>query len=106
MTACNVIHYNCISTITWFCYVMNDILFCLYFYRCSCGHCTQMPTTKETVCCRDVTQVNCIRQEEEGDIGCIVDHPGFDAVCLNEHVLRAAYNCYRFQYGRLFNNQK
>lgn len=32
---------------------------------------------------------------------CIIDHEGFDSVCLNVWVLQAAYFAYRYHYGEV-----
>ena len=37
--------------------------------------------------------------ENETEIGCIVDHEGFEAVCLNLWVPQTAYFVYRQIYG-------
>jgi hypothetical protein len=49
------------------------------------------------VCCKEVEEVRVRMQEEEVDT-CATDHPGFEPVVLNQHVLRAAYWAYRQRY--------
>ena len=68
-------------------------------YRCLCGNCNCMPTRSECVCCRELMQTRNMSDEESA--GCIINHPGFEAVCLNPHVLRASYNAYRLHHGAL-----
>ena len=59
-----------------------------------------MPTEGECVCCREVQEVDEIRARGVLQPGpCITEHDGFDAICLNQHVLRVAYLQYRQQYG-------
>ena len=52
-----------------------------------------MPTAKECVCCCEIDQVNEKKQESlsSSEVMCIIDHEGFDSVCLNVWVLQAAY---------------
>lgn len=57
-----------------------------------------MPTPRECVCCNEIQKV-CDVRDEYPDKKCITDHPGFQTVCLNEHVLQVAYYQYRQQYG-------
>jgi hypothetical protein len=52
------------------------------------------------VCCKEVEEVRARLEEEEVDT-CITDHPGFEPVVLNPHVLRAAYWTYRQRYGNM-----
>ena len=68
------------------------------FCRCSCGECTPMPTERESLCCREIPEVE-NRREEMVDIPCITHHEGFQPVCLNVHVLLVAYLQFRQQFG-------
>lgn len=60
---------------------------------------------EECVCCREIDQVvhkNLEAVEVEGleqAPGCITDHPGFPAVCLNFWVLQTAWLQFKQQYG-------
>ena len=58
-----------------------------------------MPTNRECICCCEVESV--VQRKEEGasEIRCIIDHEGFESVCLNVWVLQAAYFTYRYHYG-------
>lgn len=58
-----------------------------------------MPTASECICCHEIDNVVQKIQESGKDINCIVDHDGFDPVCLNVWVLQAAYYSYRQRYG-------
>lgn len=57
-----------------------------------------MPSARECVCCHELEKVNIVRTESL-DANCIVDHPGFQPVCLDVNVLQVAYYQYRQQYG-------
>ena len=57
-----------------------------------------MPTELECVCCTEVEEVKAVC-ESTVSVPCIVEHEGFEAVCLNMWVLQAAYFTYRQQYG-------
>lgn len=74
-----------------------------HIYRCSCDHCTPMPSIKESVCCQETHIQNKIIEfnEDGGDISCITQHPGFQPVCLDRYVLETAYYQYRQQYDEL-----
>ena len=78
------------------CESLTDSMTC----RCSCGHCSIMPTSVECICCREVSAV-VAKIDELGDISviCITQHPGFASVCLNVWVLQAAYFQYRQEHG-------
>ncbi|KAJ8018040.1 P2X purinoceptor 7 [Holothuria leucospilota] len=65
---------------------------------CACEECIPMPTVRESLCCREIPEVE-NRREEVVDIGCITHHEGFQPVCLNVHVLLVAYLQFRQQYG-------
>ncbi|XP_069133573.1 uncharacterized protein [Argopecten irradians] len=67
---------------------------------CRCGHCPAMPTEKESLCCKEMDQVQNKLSE-----GCITAHSGFDAVCLNEYVLETAYLTFRQYHGPLPEDQ-
>ncbi|XP_049273572.1 uncharacterized protein LOC119400853 [Rhipicephalus sanguineus] len=55
---------------------------------CCCGdRCTDMPTAKERVCCREQKNVDSAAEEHE----CITLHPLFQLYCLNRHVLDLEY---------------
>lgn len=82
--------------------VLSLQLLLILLYRCQCGKCEVMPTNEECVCC---TQIANTRQKmecetsESSECSCIVQHPGFEPVCLNQYVLETAYYQYRQQYG-------
>ena len=62
-----------------------------------------MPTPMECVCCKEITAVvnKCEHMDlsEPSAVGCIINHDGFDPVCLNVWVLQTAYFNYRCHYG-------
>ena len=66
-----------------------------------CGCCVAMPTNIESVCCCEVDRIVAKKEENESDIQCIVNHEGFDPVCLNLWVLQAAYFSFRQKYGEV-----
>jgi len=67
-----------------------------------------MPRETESVCCQEIEAVRNQNLElvaegiREEPPNCIVDHPGFEGVCLNRWVLETAWYQYRQYYG---NNQ-
>ena len=42
----------------------------------------------------------CEQKLADLDIRCMTEHPGFEAVCLNEYVLETAYYSYRQHHGQ------
>ena len=54
-----------------------------------------MPTVAECLCCCEIPVV----VEKKDTTECIIQHPGFEAVCLNVWVLQTAYHSYRQHYG-------
>ena len=60
-----------------------------------------MLTSRECVCCAEIDEVAEKMQEGPHEVTCtcITEHEGFEAVCLNEWVLQAAYFQYRQHYG-------
>ena len=64
---------------------------CLNGYRCSCGNCRPMPSSREWVCCREIQVVEQKLRESDVKRQCITGHNGFDPVCLNVWVLQTAY---------------
>ena len=72
---------------------------CMYVYRCQCGQCAEMPTAVECVCCQEHEQIQGRIAENENEVPCIIDHDGFEAVCLNRWVLQTGFFQYRQQYG-------
>ncbi|XP_061190961.1 uncharacterized protein LOC133199103 [Saccostrea echinata] len=67
---------------------------------CTCGHCPPMPTVTESVCCKEIPQVVSVLEEDPEKI-CIIEHHGFQPVCIHPSVLRTAYFAYRQQYEEL-----
>lgn len=68
-------------------------------YRCQCGHCVNMPSVEECVCCKELDSI--VNKMEGRGIECITQDNGFQAVCLNPDVLETAYYAYRERYGGL-----
>ncbi|XP_072772637.1 uncharacterized protein [Nerophis lumbriciformis] len=58
----------------------------------------------ECACCHELEAV-ARTMEQEGVETCIIDHPGFQSVCLDEWVLQTAYYAYKQQYGVLQQQQ-
>ncbi|XP_021359109.1 P2X purinoceptor 7-like [Mizuhopecten yessoensis] len=72
---------------------------------CKCGHCPAMSTEVESICCKEVDQVQVMMDAIPGDLSCITLHPGFDAVCLNIYVLQTAYLTFRQYHGQLTDDE-
>ena len=63
------------------------------FDRCECSHCTLdlVVNPQEWRCCMEIQQCrDKMYQYEDEERKCILDHPGFNEVCLNEFVLGTA----------------
>lgn len=58
-----------------------------------------MPTSIECTCCREIDAIESKMLENPTDIQCIIDHEGFQSVCLDVWVLQTAYHNYRQKYG-------
>ena len=54
---------------------------------CQCGKCVIMPTSRECISCCEVDRI-VAKKEGENEIACIMDHAGFEPVCLNLLVLK------------------
>ncbi|XP_035675638.1 uncharacterized protein LOC118415276 [Branchiostoma floridae] len=68
---------------------------------CTCGLCEVMPTLTESICCHEQDRVS----EKRDGLQCIVQHPGFEPVCLNEYGLEVAHINYQDQYGENLGNE-
>ena len=66
--------------------------------RCECDNCLPMPTADECRCCHEHDLIMPMLEEEGVD--CMINHPGFNAVCLNKYVLQTAYFAYRQVFAR------
>ena len=71
------------------------------FLGALCGNCNTefMQNAKECCCCREIQ--NCLPfiqtfcKGNQGPLKCIIDHPGFPAVCLNRWSLELAADNYK-----------
>ena len=54
---------------------------------CSCSSCLPMPTTKESVCCKEIREACDKMTQNEA---CITCHQAFESVCLDPDVLQTA----------------
>ena len=68
-----------------------------------------MPTAEECICCAEnhhVQQKMDAYNAQEGTVTkkCIIEHPGFQTVYLDQYVLETAYSQYNQQYGLAINN--
>ena len=79
-----------------------------FFRRCSCENCQVMDTERECLCCSSseyqptMTKLtdNVYLFGKNTRFGCMTNHPGFQAVCLNPFVLSVA--C--LQYKQVYDN--
>ena len=64
-----------------------------------------MEREEESICCQEVDAVrkknleDVMEEQLQAELRCIVQHPGFEAVCLNVWVLQTAWLQYKQQYG-------
>ena len=58
-----------------------------------------MPTVRESVCCKEITQLVQKTDDFEGEIDCVTDHTGFNSICLERWVLETNYMQYCQHYG-------
>ena len=83
----------------------NSLLYWLFITRCQCGNCQAMEREEESICCQEVDAVrkknleDVMEEQLQAELRCIVQHPGFEAVCLNVWVLQTAWLQYKQQYG-------
>ncbi|KAM4573856.1 P2X purinoceptor 7-like [Odontesthes bonariensis] len=68
---------------------------------CQCGICEIMPTERENRCCMEIPQVTALLGEVAAEPACMLDHPGFEPVCLNVYSLQTAGRVYRHHFGSL-----
>ena len=70
---------------------LKDIVDVRIAYRCTCGQCEPMPAERESVCCREIQQVeNKLMEWDGSSIDYITEHGGFQSVCLDIWVLQTA----------------
>ena len=50
-----------------------------------------MLAAAECVCCSEIDATNEKMDETEADINCIIEHEGFEPVCLNVWLLQAFF---------------
>ena len=53
----------------------------------------------ECVCCCDVPEIRAKVEAFDSTLLCIIEHPGFAAVCLNEWSIQAAYYHHKQESG-------
>ena len=58
-----------------------------------------MPTSRESIFCCEIENILEKKRENSSEISCIINHDGFESVCLNVWVLQTAYFTYRQNYG-------
>ena len=58
-----------------------------------------MPTVTECICCHEIEMIEEKIEESDSQICCIIEHKGFDAVCLNLWVLQTAFYDFRYHHG-------
>ena len=71
---------------------------CISCFRCECGVCKPIPEVVECVCCKESAQ-EVVNKMEDYEVNCITQHPGFNSVCPDVHVLQTAYFGYRQDHG-------
>ena len=64
-----------------------------------------MEREEESICCQEIDAVrnkileDVMEEQLQAELRCIVQHPWFEAVCLNVWVLQTAWLQYKQQYG-------
>ncbi|XP_077972414.1 uncharacterized protein LOC120339446 isoform X2 [Styela clava] len=62
---------------------------------CFCSHCSEQSNPASCICCHEAPAVKRVLERlatQHGiEVQCIVDHPGFEPICLNVFVLEATY---------------
>ena len=69
--------------------------------RCSCGNCSIELLQNAKECCCDKEIEGCVKflnnfsedsmlRSEQDELTCVIDHPGFPAICLNRWSLELA----------------
>ena len=76
-----------------------DVLTCVRLYRCTCGHCSPMNSEKESICCKEITEMVQLLDGDDVRPECITEHQDFSNVCLCRAVLIVALYCHRHRYG-------
>lgn len=73
---------------------------------CMCGHCINMPTLRERICCTEIEACE-VRMDDaftqynkEEHFSCITRHPGFINNCLLWEVLDNVYGFFQQYVGR------
>ena len=73
-----------------------------FCFRCQCRECCVIDTATESVCCMEEDKIQQkIQDIFDCSLHCIIQHPGFDVVCLNQYMMETAYYSYRQHYGRM-----
>ena len=67
-------------------------------FRCVCGNCQPMATSRESLCCQEVEQMVALL-DGDSPPSCITQHPDFASVCLCRAVLTVSLHSYRYHYG-------
>ncbi len=93
-----VIYYHTVCQLPFL--ISMLMKFNIFCCRCNCGHCSAMPTSANSFCCRESEKVWKVVEEYPKPLKCITCHPGFYGNCLNEYVLQAAYSHFRQMHGR------
>ena len=65
---------------------------------CRCTNCDVMDTLQECRCCKEFQEL--LVDDKFESINCITEHPHFNDICLQTHVLEAAY-----MQNRRYNNR-
>ena len=88
-------------------------IFCNNF-RCSCGNCSVelLQNAKECCCCKEIegcakflekfAEESMLGIKNEGELVCVIDHPGFPAICLNRWSLELAADNFKTRDGHRY----
>ena len=75
--------------------------------RCKCNEIMAMPTTTESICCKEIAKIDAKSKEQK--VECIISititqHPGVSTICIDLQCLEIFYT-YMQQYDSLPSNQ-
>lgn len=99
--------------VEWFIIFPEVVYFCGHF-RCSCGNCSieLLQNAKECCCCKEdedcvtfldkFSEDSTLQSEHEEELTCVINHPGFPAICLNRWSLELEADNFKTRDGHRY----